>query len=85
MTYSTRASWWLSGKESTCQCRRHGFDPWVRKIPLEKEIATHSNFLQTEKLMDGGAWQATVHGVAKSWTGLSNQITAKFYLEEKII
>ena len=24
---------WLSGKESTCQCRRCGFDPWVRKIP----------------------------------------------------
>ena len=23
---------WLSGKESICQCRRHGFDPWVRKI-----------------------------------------------------
>ena len=22
--------------------------------------------------MDGGAWWATVHGVAKSWTGLSN-------------
>ena len=19
--------WWLSGKESACQCRRHGFDP----------------------------------------------------------
>ena len=28
-------SMWLSGKESACQCRkhkRHGFDPWVRKI-----------------------------------------------------
>ena len=25
-------SWWLSGKESACQCRRHGFDPWSRKI-----------------------------------------------------
>ena len=25
--------WWLSGKESTCQCRRHGFNPWVGKIP----------------------------------------------------
>ena len=25
--------WWFSGKESTCQCRRCGFDPWVRKIP----------------------------------------------------
>ena len=24
---------WLSGKESTCQCRRHGFSPWCRKIP----------------------------------------------------
>ena len=23
--------------------------------------------------MDKGAWQATVHGVAKSWTGLSDQ------------
>ena len=23
--------WWLSDKESTCQCRRCGFDPWVRK------------------------------------------------------
>ena len=29
----TGLSWWLSGKESTCQCRRHGFDPWVSKIP----------------------------------------------------
>jgi len=81
MTFPPRASWWLSGKESTCQCGRHRFDPWVRKIPLEKEIATHSNFLQTEKLTDRGAWWATVHGVAKSWTGLSNYITAKFYLE----
>ena len=24
--------WWLSGKEPTSQCRRHGFNPWVRKI-----------------------------------------------------
>ena len=27
--------WWLSGKESACQCRRHrrgGFNPWVGKI-----------------------------------------------------
>ena len=27
---------WLSGKKSSCQCRRHGrhgFDPWVGKIP----------------------------------------------------
>ena len=24
---------WLRGKESTCQYRRRGFDPWVRTIP----------------------------------------------------
>ena len=24
---------WLSSKESACQCRRCGSDPWVRKIP----------------------------------------------------
>ena len=34
-----------SGKEPTCQCRRQWFDPWVWKIPSEKEMATHSVFL----------------------------------------
>ena len=31
---------WLSGKEFTCQCRRHRrlrFDPWVRKLPWRRE------------------------------------------------
>ena len=28
---------WLSGKESTCQCRRCGFAPYVRKIPWNKK------------------------------------------------
>ena len=35
----------LIAKESACQCRRCEFDPWVGKIPLEKEIAAHSNIL----------------------------------------
>ena len=29
--------WSLSGKESSCQCRRCGFDPWVRKIPCRRK------------------------------------------------
>ena len=29
--------WWFSGKEPTCQCRRHRFDPWARKIPWRKK------------------------------------------------
>ena len=29
---------WLSGKESTYQCRRHGFDPRVGKIPWRRKF-----------------------------------------------
>ena len=28
---------WFSGKESACQCRRHGFDPWVGKMPWRRK------------------------------------------------
>ena len=64
---------WLSGKESTCQCRRRGFDPWVRTIPGEG----NGNPLQYSYLgnpTDRGAWQVAVQGVAKSWTRLSTHI-----------
>ena len=30
-------SWWQSGKEHTCQCRRCGFNPWVREIPWRRK------------------------------------------------
>ena len=36
---------WLNGKESVCPGRRHTFDPWVREIPLEKDMAPHSSIL----------------------------------------
>ena len=32
-----RFPWWLGGKESTCQCRRCAFDPWVGKILWRKK------------------------------------------------
>ena len=28
---------WHSGKESFCQCRRCGFNPWVQKIPWRRK------------------------------------------------
>ena len=56
-------------------------ETWVRSLgredPLEKEMATHSSILAWR--MDGGAWWATVHGVAKSWTWLSD-LTSFFVL-----
>ena len=30
-------SCWFSGKESTCQCRRCRFDPWVGKVPWRRK------------------------------------------------
>ena len=60
----------LSGKESTCQGRRRGFDPWSGRSPR----GGHGNPLQYSHLgnpMDRGAWWIPVHGIAKTWTQLS--------------
>ena len=35
---------------------------------IHLEMATHSSILAWKKSMDGGTWQATYHGVAKSQT-----------------
>ena len=40
-----RLPWRLRSKESTCQCRRHGFDPWVRKSPWRRKWAHTLVFL----------------------------------------
>ena len=42
------------------------------KDPLEEGMATHSSILTWRIPMGRGAWRATVHVVAKSWTGLSD-------------
>jgi len=51
-------------------------ETWVRSMgwedPLEEAMATHSSILVWRISMDRGAWQATVHGVTKSWTRLSD-------------
>ena len=36
---------WLRGKESACQFKGQMFNPWVGKIPLEKEMVTYSSIL----------------------------------------
>ena len=37
--------WSLKQQRIRLQCRRPGFHPWVRKIPLEKGMATHCSIL----------------------------------------
>ena len=51
-------------------------ETWVRSLggkdSLEKGMATHSSILAWKNSMGRGAWWATVPGVAKSQTQLSN-------------
>ena len=51
-------------------------ETWVRSLgwedPLEEGMATHSSILAWRIPMDRGAWWATVQGVSKSQTRLSN-------------
>ena len=59
------------GKESACNARDLGSIPGLGRSPGEGYI----NPLQYSCLgnsMDRGTWQATVHGVTKSWTQRSN-------------
>ena len=75
--------WWLSGKESTWWFSRCAYDPWVRKIPLEKKMATYPSILagraHGQKSLEGyspwgqkrvGYDLATCCSVAQSCTSL---------------
>ena len=61
---------WHSSKESTCQrrrCKRHRFDPWVRKIPWSRKWNPTPIFLPGESQ---GQRSLAVHGVTRSQTWL---------------
>ena len=52
------------------------WETWVRSLgwedSLEEDMATHSCILAWRIPMDRGAWRATVHGITKSQTELSD-------------
>ena len=50
--------WWLSGKKSTCQCRRHkrlGFGPWSGRSPGERN-GNPLQYSSLENPMDRKGW-----------------------------
>ena len=66
--------WWLSGKESSCQCRKYKrlrFNPWSERSPGEGN-GHPFQYSCLGDLMDRGTWWVTVHGVERSQTQLSN-------------
>ena len=46
--YAAGLPWWLSGKESACQCRRRGFNPWVGQISWRRKWQPTPGFLPGE-------------------------------------
>ena len=66
--------------ESTCQCRRRRFSPWVGKIPWRRKWQFTPVFLPGDS-MDRGAWWVTVQGVTKSWTWLSMHAQPRYHTE----
>ena len=72
---------WLSGKESTCQCRTHRFDPWVGKIPWRRKWLLTPIFLPGEphgqrSLAGYSPWSR------KSQTRLANKSQLVYALEK---
>ena len=66
----------LSGKRICLQCRRcrrHGFDPWVGKIPRKRAWQPTPACLPEKS--NRVVWWATVHRVTKSQTGLKRLST----------
>ena len=56
--------------QSSIMKRTSFFWVLVLKGLAEKAMAPHSSTFAWKNPMDGGAWLAAVHGVAKSWTWL---------------
>ena len=63
--------WWLRGKASACNAGDLGLIPGYGRFPGERN-GTPLRYSCLENPTDEGTWWATVHGVAKSRTQLSD-------------
>ena len=66
------------GKESSPNARHLGLIPGLGRFP-GKENGYPLRYSWLEHPMDRGVWWATVHGVMKSWTWLSNFHFSHFF------
>jgi len=68
--------WWASLVAQTVKNSSAMGETWVQTLgcedPLQEGMATHSSILAWRIPMDRTAWWATVHGVARIRTQLSN-------------
>ena len=64
VSYALGLPWWPDSRVFL-QWGRSRFDPWVRKIPWEKEMATPLQYSCLENSMDGGAWRLQSVGLQR--------------------
>ena len=80
LTKKLGASQVANGKEPACQCRRQGFDPWVRKIPWRRPWQPFSilawRIPWTEE--PGGLWSITLQRVRHDWSDLASMEKRSF-------
>ena len=65
------------GKASVCNAGDPGSIPGLGRSP-GKGNGSPLQYSCLENPMDGGAWWATVHGITKSWTRLSDFTSLHF-------
>ena len=73
----------LSGKESACQDRSRGLDPWVGKMPWRRKWQPTPGSLSGKSYRQRNL--ATVHGVAKSGHNRATKQKAKVELISLVI
>ena len=65
--------WWLSGKESACQCRKCRFNPWVGKMPWRRKWQTTPVSLPGKSYAQRSLVGYRPGGVAESGAWLSDK------------
>ena len=69
---SCRVSGWASLMVQLVKNLPAMWETWVQsqgwEVLLEEGMITHSSILAGRIPMDRGAWGATAHGIAKTWT-----------------
>ena len=78
----------ISGKELACQCRRckrHGFDPWVRKIPSRRPWQPTPVFLPEESHGQRGLVSYSLWGCKESDTTKQLTHTQCVYVNPKLL
>ena len=80
-----------SGKESVCQCRRHGFDPWVENIPQRSKWQPTPVFLPEKShgqrsLVGYGPWccrESDTTDTDEQMAGALRSLSVKFPFREE--